>query len=146
MKYLISLLAATLCITAFWGFRGNQEKDPWAKEQLMPPAELAEKIKNNDLHQTTIFNIGPAGNIKGSIEIGATQEAEHLAQLKKELTDLPKDREVVIYCGCCPFRDCPNIRPAFELLKEMKFKNAKLLNLSKNLKVDWIEKGYPLAP
>jgi len=51
----------------------------------------------------------------------------------------------VIYCGCCPFEHCPNVRPAFQLLNEMKFTNQKLLNLSTNLKTDWIDKGYPVA-
>jgi hypothetical protein len=55
----------------------------------------------------------------------------------------PKDADVVIYCGCCPFRDCPNIRPAFRVLQEMKFTRAKLLNIPTTLKADWINKGYP---
>jgi thiosulfate/3-mercaptopyruvate sulfurtransferase len=55
-----------------------------------------------------------------------------------------RDKEVIIYCGCCPFRRCPNIRPAFELLKKMKFTNLKLLNLPTGLNEDWIHKGYPL--
>ncbi|MBZ0097677.1 MAG: rhodanese-like domain-containing protein, partial [Taibaiella sp.] len=91
-----------------------------------------------------VFNIGPSGKIKGAVNIGATQETDNLALLKKELEPLPRETEVVIYCGCCPFNHCPNIRPAFELLNEMKFTNAKLLNLPKNLKVDWINKGYPM--
>ena len=51
---------------------------------------------------------------------------------------------MIIYCGCCPFRRCPNVRPAFELLKKMKFTNAKLLNLPTSLNDDWISKGYPM--
>jgi hypothetical protein len=51
---------------------------------------------------------------------------------------------VVIYCGCCPFAKCPNVRPAFSTLLGMGFKNPRLLNLSHNLKADWIDKGYPL--
>jgi len=64
--------------------------------------------------------------------------------LQQQLAKLPKDKEIVIYCGCCPFSRCPNARPAFALLQKLKFKNAKLLNLPNNLKVDWINKGYPL--
>ena len=58
---------------------------------------------------------------------------------------IPKDTKVVVYCGCCPFEHCPNVRPAIDVLKEMKFTNYYLLNLSHNLKTDWIDKGYPTA-
>ena len=110
----------------------------------MPPAELARKLNEPGNTNTIVLNIGPSGEIKNSIEIGPTQEAESFALLKEKLSQIPKDAEVVIYCGCCPFQHCPNIRPAFELLNEMKFTNAKLLNMPKNLGVDWISKGYPM--
>jgi hypothetical protein len=34
---------------------------------------------------------------------------------------------VVIYCGCCPLDKCPNVRPAFTLLKTMGFTNLHVL-------------------
>ena len=52
--------------------------------------------------------------------------------------------QVVIYCGGCPFSRCPNARPAFELLKELKFTKAKLLNLPTSLNENWVSKGYPM--
>ena len=145
MRFIFIIIVFVLCIVTLQSFQKNTDREPWTKEQLMPPDELATKINNDNIQNTTIFNIGPSGDIKSSIEIGPTQEATNLALLKKKLEQLPKDHEVVIYCGCCPFQHCPNIRPAFELLNDMNFKNAKLLNLPKNLKVDWIEKGYPLS-
>ena len=62
---------------------------------------------------------------------------------KEQLKKLPKNKRVVIYCGCCPFEHCPNVRPAIQLLKQMKFTNYRLLDLPKNIKIDWIDKGYP---
>jgi hypothetical protein len=118
-------------------------QEPWSAEQLMQPKELAKKINNGD-KDVVIFNVGPAGRIKNSIYIGPTQDEESLHLLKSKLSKLPKNTEVVIYCGCCPFKHCPNVRPAFKLLNEMHFSNAKLLNLSKNLKADWIDEEYPL--
>ena len=50
----------------------------------------------------------------------------------------------MIYCGGCPFSRCPNARPAFELLKELKFTKAKLLNLPTSLNENWVSKGYPM--
>ena len=59
--------------------------------------------------------------------------------------ELVKVINIVIYCGCCPFEHCPNIRPAFNLLNEMGFTNQKLLSLQKNIKADCIDKGYPVS-
>jgi hypothetical protein len=55
----------------------------------------------------------------------------------------PRDREIVIYCGCCPWEKCPNIRPAFAALQEMGFTHVKALYVPDNLAKDWIGKGFP---
>lgn len=117
--------------------------EPWTENQLMPPAELAKLIDDKNAHQPIVFSIGPSAIVKGSIDVGAAKEKDNLKNLKQQLSKLPKDTAIVIYCGCCPFQHCPNIRPAFELLNKMKFTHHKLLNLPKNIKVDWIDKGYP---
>jgi rhodanese-related sulfurtransferase len=70
-------------------------------------------------------------------------DSENLQKFKKSINKLPRDTSIVIYCGCCPFDRCPDVRPAVALLKEMKFTNFKLLNLPDNIKTDWISKGYP---
>lgn len=137
----IIFIAAVIFLSSF---QKNGQKEPWTEKQLMTTAELAEKLNSGMTTGTYIFNIGPSGKIKNSITIGPTQEAANMARLKKQLAKIPKGSEIVIYCGCCPFENCPNIRPAFELLNEMKFTNARLLNIPKNLKVNWIDKGYPM--
>ena len=121
-----------------------QSDEPWTDKQLKDPAVLAATLADSKAPKPVIFNIGPVQQIKGAIAIGPTNVQDNLEKLKRQLALLPKDKEVIIYCGCCPFRRCPNVRPAFELLQKMKFKNAKLLNLPNNLKIDWINKGYPL--
>ncbi len=124
----------------------NEEisNEPWKLSQLLEPADLAKILNSPGSPQPLIYSIGPGGDIKGSIEMGPAQEKENLDRLKAELEKINRDAEVVIFCGCCPFTDCPNVKPAFTLLNEMKFTNHKLLNLSHNLKVDWIDKGYPM--
>ena len=121
----------------------QQSKEPWTEKQLMPPAELAAIIKDDKADKPIIFSVGPSAIIKGSINIGMTKEKENLDKLKLQLSKLQKDKNIVIYCGCCPFEHCPNIRPAFELLNKMKFTNHKLLNLEHNIKIDWINNNYP---
>ena len=122
----------------------QQSNEPWTEKQLMPPAELAAIINDDKSDKPIIFSIGPSAIIKGSINIGMTKEKENLDKLKQQLNKLPKDKNIIIYCGCCPFEHCPNIRPAFELLNKMKFTNQKLLNLPHNIKVDWINNNYPV--
>lgn len=124
----------------------HAQTEPWRNDQLIQPADLAKMINDPNAAKPTIFNIGPSGKIKGSIEIGGTGDAANLKKLKEQAAKLPKNASIVIYCGCCPFANCPNIRPAFQALSQMKFTNHKLLNIPKNLKVDWIDKGYPMMP
>src|SRR5664279_5071646 len=121
-----------------------QSDEPWTDKQLKDPAVLAAAIADAKAAKPVIFNIGPVQQIKGAIAIGPTSKSANLEKLKQHLAKLPKDQEVIIYCGCCPFSRCPNVRPAFELLKKLKFTNAKLLNLPTSLNDDWISKGYPL--
>ncbi len=115
--------------------------EPWKESQLLEPGELAART---DLSATHIFNIGTAGSIKNAIKIGPASEIANIETFRQQVSTFSRDAEIIIYCGCCPFSDCPNIRPAFEVLNELKFKNPRLLNLPKNLKADWIDKGYPM--
>ena len=120
-------------------------KNTWTKSQLMEPASLAALLKNPKANKPLIFNIGVVEDIKGAKNMGAASEKENLARFKKTLTGLPKNTPMVVYCGCCPFDRCPNIRPAFQAMKEGGFTKGLLLNLPTNIKTDWIKKGYPLA-
>lgn len=141
LHFLITaLLIAGLYVSSF---AQSANTEPWKENQLIPPAELAKVINDKNARQPIVFSIGPSAIVRGSIGIGAAKEKDNLKNLKQQLSKLPKDTAIVIYCGCCPFKDCPNIRPAFQLLNKMKFTNHKLLNLPKNIKVDWIDKGYP---
>jgi hypothetical protein len=91
-----------------------------------------------------ILNIGSVNTIKGAINAGAASTADGLAELKKQLKSIPKDKLVVIYCGCCPIFKCPNVRPAFKLLTTAGYTSIRVLNLKTNLKTDWIDKNYPV--
>jgi hypothetical protein len=119
--------------------------DPWTSKDLIQPSELAAIFENPKAKQPLIFNIGVVDDIRGAKNLGASSKNENLEKLKENLRKLPKNTFVVVYCGCCPFTKCPNVRPAFTLLKDMGFSKGRLLNLPVNLKQDWINKGYPLA-
>ncbi|MDQ6813004.1 MAG: rhodanese-like domain-containing protein [Bacteroidota bacterium] len=142
----LTLIAVFSLSIALFSIQKTSAQNPenWTSKQLIQPADLAEIIKaGKDV--PVIFSVGPGATIPHSIDIGMGKEKENIDKLKKELSGRPKDSKVVIYCGCCPFEHCPNVRPAIEAMKEMKFTNYQLLNLSHNIKADWIDKGYPVV-
>jgi thiosulfate/3-mercaptopyruvate sulfurtransferase len=47
-----------------------------------------------------------------------------------------------LYCGCCPLQRCPNLKPAFLILRDIGFTNLRVLLLPNDFNTDWIEKGY----
>lgn len=120
------------------------KQEPWTEQQLLEPRDLAQLVQDS-ADSLVIISLGAGGIIPGSKDTGPSGEKKGLENLKKELESLPKDSDIVIYCGCCPFDICPNVRPAFNLLNDMGFQNHQLLNLRENIKVDWIDRGYPTA-
>lgn len=143
MRYFILIL--TILSLQTIKSAAQQAEEPWTASQLMAPESLAGRINHHQTDSLLILCVGPDATIKGSVDLGPAHNEESLSKLKAYLTKVPKDREIVIYCGCCPFSKCPNIRPAFNALKALGYKNAKLLDLPKNVKVDWIDNGYPVT-
>jgi len=122
-------------------------QDPWADQEIVQPKTLADRIQAKEqpplfyVGFPTLYRNGP--HISGAILAGPCSKAEGLDSLKKSIAELPRDKELFIYCGCCPFVKCPNIRPAYSALHEMGFTNVKVVMIETNLHTDWIEKGYP---
>jgi thiosulfate/3-mercaptopyruvate sulfurtransferase len=116
----------------------------WKKEQLMPTKDLAEKIKTNAKDLPLIFNVGPMEQIKTAKSIGLGTSISAMEKLKSSLSMESKARTVVVYCGCCSYENCPNIKPAYDALIAAGFKNAKVLELPEGIKPDWVAKGFPM--
>lgn len=140
---ILGLISMVIGIFSFKNLQ-QQDNDPWRQDQLIEPSALAVILNDASAKQPIIYSIGFGGGIKNSIVEGPVKDSANLLKWKNELQKLPRDANIVIYCGCCPFEHCPNIRPAFKLLNEMGFTNQKLLDLSHNLKADWLDKGYPV--
>jgi len=138
-------IAVAMSVFATTEFSCQSQSDPWTTQQLLAPADLAKVINDPKSAKPIIYSIGMQAIVKGSIDIGPAMRPENLNLLKDKLSKLSKNSPIVVYCGCCPFSRCPNIRPAMELLRSMQFTNYKLLNLPQNVKVDWIDKGYPMS-
>ena len=82
-------------------------------------------------------------HIPNSVYTGAASTPEGLATLKAAAGKFPRDAEIVVYCGCCPWDHCPNIKPAMELLRQMGFTRVKALYIPTNMVKDWFDPGYP---
>lgn len=114
----------------------------WTKDQLLEPATLAAAMENGDT-LPTIINVGPGAIIPHSLDAGAASEENGINKFNTIISKLPKNKRIVIYCGCCPYEHCPNIRPAIQALKNHHFTNYKLLDLPDNINKNWLAKGYP---
>ena len=115
---------------------------------LIQPAEVAAQLAAKGTHPA-IFQVGPnvlyrGKHIPGSVYAGPASRPEGLALLKQAVDKLPRDRAVILYCGCCPWGNCPNVKPAMELLKQMGFTHAKAMYVETGFSKDWTDKGYPV--
>lgn len=123
---------------------------PAADTIEVQPKDLAAQLQSNG-PKPALFHVGYAviyrsRHIPGSTFAGPGSKAEGLDALKAAAAGLPRDREVVVYCGCCPWDECPNVKPAVELLKRMGFTRVKALVIPTNFASDWTDHGYPVEP
>jgi thiosulfate/3-mercaptopyruvate sulfurtransferase len=128
----------------------QEQQDPWTPDKLIEPADLAKLLSGNGPKPTVISVAFPVlyrqRHIAHALPAGPTSKPEGLAALREAVSTLPKNREIVIYCGCCPMEHCPNIRPAYTALETAGFRNVRVLELRSNLRADWTAKGYPVEP
>jgi len=124
----------------------NERDDPWSAEEVVEPDALAKSLSGATrpiVLQVGIVHLYRLGHIPGSKYAGPANSAEGLDMLKKLVEGIPRSSQIVYYCGCCPWKDCPNIRPVHSALKELGFKKIRVLNLPNNFSEDWASKGLP---
>lgn len=147
-----SLVAAAL-LTILVGPMPSKAASPAKADEagLIQPAELAAVLGSPKAGKPVILQVGfrvlyEQAHIPGAEYVGAASEAAGLSGLRARVKKLPKDAFIVLYCGCCPWAKCPNIKPAYAALKSLGFSNVKRLKIAKNFGADWVAKGYPVAP
>jgi thiosulfate/3-mercaptopyruvate sulfurtransferase len=127
----------------------QETSDPWPRAELLAPAALAQEI-NSAKPPIVIAVAFPvlyrSKHILHAIDGGAGSKPEGIETLKKAVANLPKDSDIVIYCGCCPMVKCPNVRPAYRTLKELGYKHVRVLDIPTNMHTDWYTKNYPSEP
>jgi len=118
--------------------------------QLINPEELVQIIQSSKGEKPLMIQVGShvlyqQAHIPGSEYIGPASSESGLQSLRKRVESLPRNKFIVIYCGCCPWSHCPNVKPADDALRAMGFTNVKVLYVANNFGADWVDKGYPVA-
>ena len=148
-KSLISRRDFAFCTSLLIGtIRAMAADSPWKDSDIIQPKDLAARIAAKD-SKALIVHVGftlhyKQKHIPGAIYAGPGNKPEGLDKLKAAVADVPKDREIILYCGCCPWDKCPNMKPSFAQLRDAGFKNVKAMVIEQNFGADWIDKGYPV--
>lgn len=119
------------------------------QDARIEPAALADQLRGTN-PPATILQVGSSvlyaeAHIPGSQYAGPTGKEDGIKNLASHVDGLPRDKPIVIYCGCCPWTRCPNIGAAYKHLLSMGFTHVKALYLPNNFGDDWVNKGYPVA-
>lgn len=119
-------------------------------DQLITPEALVKILKSPTGEKPLILNIGPyqiyaQAHIPGAEYVGPSSDSQYMESLLKRVKPLAHNKFIVLYCGCCPWNHCPNVRPAWYQLNRAGFTRVKVLYIPDNLGTDWVYKGYPIA-
>jgi hypothetical protein len=142
------LLAPELRSAQSGGSNVEKTAAPWTDAQVLHAPDFARELAGaKGADSPTIIYVGfrtlfEGGHIPGAVFHGTASKEEGLAELRKWVATLPRSTNLVIYCGCCPFDKCPNIRPAYNALQAMGFTRVRVLVLPTSFAADWVEKGY----
>lgn len=135
-------------VVAFSAFAFQASMIPTS--QLIAPDVLAKVLQSPKGEKPLLIHVGfhvlyLQGHIPASEYFGPARDPAALEQLRARVKPLPRNTFIVIYCGCCPWDHCPNVKPATDALRAMGFTNVKVLHVADNIATDWIDKGYPIA-
>jgi thiosulfate/3-mercaptopyruvate sulfurtransferase len=121
-----------------------------AASHLINPEDLAKILQSPQAEKPLLIHVGfrvlyLQGHIPGSQYFGPASDSAALEKLRKHVASIPRNQFIVIYCGCCPWNHCPNLKPADDALRAMGFTNVKALYLADNIVTNWRDKGYPFT-
>jgi hypothetical protein len=141
-------LVAAAAMIGLTGAHSLAAPPGWSDAEMIQPKELATVLTSAKAPKPVLLHVGfpvlfRGKHIPNSIYAGPGGKPEGLENLKKAVAGLKKDKEIVIYCGCCPWSHCPNMKPAMDTLKSLGFTKVKALMIETNMSKDWIQLGYP---
>jgi hypothetical protein len=131
---------------------------PQGKPKAPSPIPAADLINTQDLvkilqspkgERPLLIYVGfrlpyTQAHLPGSEYYGPAANQAVVQQLRKRVEGLARSRFIVIYCGCCPWSHCPNVKPAYEVLHNLGFTRLKVLYIPDNLGTNWVNRGYPV--
>ena len=126
------------------------QRDDIPAASVMQPEELVRIMQSGSNQKPVILYVGPRmmyaqGHLAGAEYIGPVGRPDGMEKLRVRAKTLPHDAFVVIYCGCCPYDHCPNIRPAYQELQKSGFSKVRVLYLATSFGANWADKGYPVT-
>ncbi len=146
---LVSILPSRLGVLATAAPLPAQE----GSAQSIPPGNVLEPNQLVDMlakpgEKPTIICVGfkflyDSAHIPGSLYRGPGREGAGIVSLAQWAGNAPKNKTVVLYCGCCPWAQCPNIQPAYVALAKLGLSQVKVLRIDQNFGADWVNKGFP---
>jgi thiosulfate/3-mercaptopyruvate sulfurtransferase len=144
------VLTVTAIFLLLGAARIGAGQDALAGARKIEPLELVKKLALPPAERPVILQVGfktlyNGAHIPGAIYAGPASTSVGMAHLKQRAQAISRGKEVVIYCGCCPLEQCPNVRPAYAALREMGFKNLEVLDLPQDFVHDWVEKNLPIV-
>jgi thiosulfate/3-mercaptopyruvate sulfurtransferase len=142
------LIISYVCCFAIYGQDANSASGI-PSDRLMQPAELAGMLDTAG-QRPLILQVGShvlfaEAHIPGAEYAGPGGQEAGLQALRDRVRNMSRDQFIVIYCGCCPWVKCPNIKPAYRELQSLGFTGVKVLYIANNFGTDWVAKGYPIA-
>ena len=132
-KLPLALTALALIATAAFAYQASTI----ASSHLINPEELVTILQSPKAEKPLLIHVGfhvlyLQAHIPGSEYIGPASEPAARQKLRGRVESLPRDKFIVIYCGCCPWNHCPK-----------GFTNVKALYLADNIATNWRDRGYP---
>jgi len=123
--------------------------EPWGENIVKPAGLVAELANASAADKPVVVCTAPpflyrSGHVPGAVLHGPMTSPAVVGELTAWAQPLPRSSNVVIYCGCCPMEQCPNIRPAYKALKDLGFTRLRVLVLPDNFATDWVGRGYPI--
>jgi thiosulfate/3-mercaptopyruvate sulfurtransferase len=117
--------------------------------QLIQPEALVAWLQTSKSPKPLLLQVGfrvlyVQAHIPGSEYVAAGSSAGGLQQLRARVEKLPRNKAIVLYCGCCPWTHCPNVQGAYQEVHSMGFTNVKVLYIAHDFGTDWVSKGYPV--
>lgn len=142
------LLGGALAL-AVAGCRSKGDETSETIGPLLSAGALAARLDDVKSGKVAVLYMGPdtlfgRGHVPGARNVGEAGSDEGRRVLSAALARIGPETEVVLYCGCCPVRSCPNVRPASAALRALGRANAHVLDLPTRFATDWADKGYPV--